>query len=152
MVEILINYMPDKDCYGVYEPSTDTLLVSSNLSEALVSLSNFLKDSKLIDTDILNTADIKYHLDSHTMKSIIESNVNLMKRLSNAPSGFMISSQRFGSSMTQTNNSRNEDYGKTKFDKTKKFGNSGFGGKRSSFSSFSGDSKFASTNKKFGRQ
>lgn len=152
MIEVLINYMPDKECYGVYEPSTDTLLVSSNLSEALVSLSNFLKDSKMIDTDILNTTEIKYHLDSHTMKSIIESNVNLMKRLNNAPSGFMISSQRFGSSMTQNNNSRNEDFKKTKFDKTKKFGNSGFGGRNKNFSSFSGDSKFAATYRKFGRQ
>ena len=39
MIEILIKYLPDKDCYGVYEPTTDTLLVSSSISESLVSLS-----------------------------------------------------------------------------------------------------------------
>lgn len=148
MIEILINYLPDKQSYGVYEPTTETLLVSSNLSEALVSLSSFLKDSGMITSDILGCSEISYHLDSHTMKSIIESNVNLMKRLSNAPSGFMISSQRFGSSLTQNSNSKENRSGD--FDKTKKFGNSSFGGKRNNFSSFSGDSNFKSSYKKFG--
>ena len=25
MIEVLINYIPDKKCFGVYEQSTDTL-------------------------------------------------------------------------------------------------------------------------------
>lgn len=153
MIEVLINYLPDKECYGVYEPSTDTLMVASNLSEALVSLSTFLKDSGMIDKDILSSNDISYHLDSHSMKGIVESNVNLLKRLSNAPSGFMISSQRFGSSLTSTQNKK-DNCGTTESGfGNNKFGNKSFGGKKSGFSSFSGSNKsgFKSSMSKFGR-
>ncbi len=151
MIEVLIKYLPDKDCFGVYEPTSDTLLVSSNIGESLVGLSNFLRDSGQIETDILNSDDITYHLDSKAMRGIVENNVNLMKRLSNAPSGFMISSQRFGSSLT-TQSSSGGNNQKNDFGKTKKFGNSSFGGKRDSgFSSFSGKSGFKSSSKKFGR-
>lgn len=151
MIEVLINFLPDKNCFGVYEPSTDTLMVASNLSEALVSLSTFLKDSGMIDKDILSSNDISYHLDSQSMRGIVESNVNLLKRLSNAPSGFMISSQRFGSSLASQNKKDNSTpesgFGNNKF------GNKSFGGKKSSFSSFSGNSKsgFKSSMSKFGR-
>lgn len=152
MIEILINYMPDKDCFGVYEPSTDTLLVSSSISESLVSLSKFLKDSGMIETDIVNSDDIIYHLDSKTMRGIIENNMNLMKRLSQAPSGFMISSQRFGTSLNSSSSSSNTmpEKGKNDFGKTKKFGNSSFGGKKSG--GFSGNSSFKTSFKKFGGQ
>jgi hypothetical protein len=146
MVEVLIKYMHDKGYYGVYEPTTDTLMAASNISEALVSLSNFLKDSGMIDKDILSSDDISYHLDSHTMKAMVESNVNLMKRLNNAPSGFMISSQKFGSSLTSQNKKdNNASSGDAKF------GNKSFGGKKKSgFSSFSGNSNFGTSYKKFG--
>ena len=148
MIEILIKYMPDKECFGVYEPTSNTLMVAGNISEALVSLSNFLKDSNMIDKDILSSTDISYHLDSYTMKAIVESNVNLMKRLSNAPSGFMISSQRFGSSLTSQNK---KDNNAGEFSKNTKFGGKSFGGKKNSgFSSFSGNSNFGSSYKKFG--
>lgn len=148
MIEILIKYLPDKDCYGVYEPTTDTLLVSSSISESLVSLSNFLKESGMTSTDIINSDNIIYHLDSRTMRGIIENNINLMKRLSNAPSGFMISSQRFGSSLTSSTQLSNSSDNKNDFGKTKKFGNSNFGGKKSG--GFSGNSGFKSSYKKFG--
>lgn len=152
MIEVLINYLPDKDCYGVYEPSTDTLMVASNLSEALVSLSKFLKDSGMISGDILSSDNISYHLDSRSMKGIVESNVNLLKRLSNAPSGFMISSQRFGSSLTSSQNKK-DGTSESGFRNNNKFGNKNFGGKKSGFSSFSGNSKsgFKSSMSKFGR-
>ena len=151
MIEVLINYLPEKGCYGVYEPSTDTLMVASNLSEALVSLSTFLKDSGMIDKDILSSNDISYHLDSHSMKGMVESNVNLLKRLSNAPSGFMISSQRFGSSLTSTQNRKDNNTSESGFGNNK-FGNKSFGGKKNGFSSFSGGkSGFKSSMSKFGR-
>lgn len=149
MIEVLIKHLPDKDCFGVYEPTSDTLMVASNISEALVSLSNFLKDSGMIDKDILSSSDISYHLDSYTMKAIVESNVNLMKRLNTAPSGFMISSQRFGSSLSSQNKKDNNVSGD--LGKNTKFGGKSFGGKRNSgFSSFSGNSNFGSSYKKFG--
>ena len=145
MIEVLIKYIPDKGYYGVYEPTTDTLMASSNISEALISLSNFLKDSGMITGDILSSNEISYHLDSHTMKAMVESNVNLMKRLNNAPSGFMISSQKFGSSINSQNKKDNNAGGDSKF------GNKNFGGKqKSGFSSFSGNSNFGTSFKKFG--
>ena len=58
MIEILINYVQDKKCFGVYEPSSDTIMYSSNLGEALVNLSKFLKDSGMISTDMLGSNDI----------------------------------------------------------------------------------------------
>lgn len=149
MVEVLIKYMPEKECFGVYEPTTDTLMAAGNISEALVSLSKFLKDSGMIDKDILSSTDISYHLDSHTMKAIVESNVNLMKRLNTAPSGFMISSQRFGSSLTSSQNKKDINTGD--LGKNTKFGGKSLGGKRNSgFSSFSSNSNFSSSYKKFG--
>ena len=148
MVEVLIKYIPEKSCIGVYEPTTDTLMIASNISEALVSLSSFLKDSGMIDKDILSSDNISYHLDSHTMKTIVESNVNLMKRLNNSPSGFMISSQKFGSSLTSQNKKDNIT---GNLGKDTKFGGKNFGGKKNSgFSSFSGNSNFSSSYKKFG--
>lgn len=150
MIEVLIKYLPDKDCFGVYEPTTDTLLVSSNIGESLANLSQFLKDSGMIDKDILSSDDIGYHLDSKAMRGIVENNINLMKRLSNAPSGFMISSQRFGSSLNSNSSQPKSEFKKESSD-TGKFGNKSFGGKRDSgFSSFSGNSNFKSSYKKFG--
>ena len=144
MIEVLINYVPEKKCFGVYEPSSDTIMYSGNLGEALVSLSKFLQDSGMISTDILNSDDISYHIDSATMKGIVESNVNLMKRLNTAPSGFMISSQKFGSSVTQNNkkdnNSGEQNNNKFGDKKRKNFSNSGY----------SGNSGFKSSFKKFG--
>lgn len=138
MIEIVINYNKDKDEFMVYEQKTDTILVSKTLTEALVNLSNFLVSKNLIKTDILNCSDISYHFDSETMKRMIESNVNLMKRLSTAPSGFALSSQRFGTSISQSNSSKNynKDLEKQKY----KFSSNNFTGKNG----------FSSSMKKFG--
>lgn len=147
MVEIVINYDQDSQGYKIYEPTTDTLLVSSNLTEAFVNLSMFLSSSGLIQGDILNYPEISYHLDSYTVKSMIESNVNLLKRLQTAPSGFMISSQKFGGSSTSSYRKQEKGFDKTGFDKSyqseKRFSSK-------SSSSFSGKSGFKTANKKFG--
>ena len=42
MIEIVINYDESRKEYKIYEPSTDTLMVSSNLTEALTILNKFL--------------------------------------------------------------------------------------------------------------
>lgn len=105
MVEIVIKFDPDKEMFNVYEPTSDTLLVTSSLSESLLKLNEFLKSEKLVKDDILNTADVSYHIDSYTMSTMIRSNANLLKRLSTASSGFTVSTQRFGS--TKSNNKFN---------------------------------------------
>jgi hypothetical protein len=143
MIEVVINYDKEKNIYKIYEPTTDTIIASSNVSEALVNLSKFLLDSKLIEKDILNSDDITYHIDSYTMREIVENNVALMKRLNTAPSGFTISTQRFGGSSVRP---KKKDFNNNKksYDK----------GSSSSFSKkynrFSSCDKFNSARKKFG--
>ena len=89
----------------------------------------------MIQGDILNNSDISYHLDSETMRQMIESNVNLLKRLKTAPSGFTLSSQKFGTTTTQTLPSKNNNSGFSSQnnrdrDKRKyKFSNNNFSGK-----------------------
>ena len=155
MIEVVINYSQEDQQYKVYEPTTDTLLVSSSLTEALINLSNFLIQSGLTQTDILSYPEISYHLDSYTLKAMVESNVNLLKRLQTAPSGFMISTQKFGGSTVGFKKKDKQPQGDG-------FKNSGFskaykkeaGAKRFSNSSkssnFSGKSGFRTANKKFG--
>lgn len=143
MVEIVINYSEEEKVYKVYEPTSDTLLVTESLADSLLKLSQFLKDSGLIGTDILQDSNISYHLDSATMQAMIESNVSLMKRLNNGPSGFMISSQRFGSSLGSSKKTDNSSSGNGNKDKKKKgsgmFSNSNFKG---SYKKFGGLSNF----------
>jgi hypothetical protein len=134
MIEIVIKYDEQKNEYLVYEPTTNTIMVSSNLTEALLGLNNFLITSGLTNVDILQCNDISYHIDSKTMRSIVEGNMALLKRINTAPSGFQISSQRFGSSI---DNSNKNNY-KTK-NKQKQ--------KSNSFSSAKG---FSDAYKKFG--
>lgn len=157
MIEVVINYSQEDQTFRVYEPTTDTLLISSSLTEALVNLSNFLMQEGMIQGDILNYPEISYHLDSFTVKAMVESNVNLMKRLQTAPSGFMLSSQKFGGTSTPSSSLKKRDRGGNNgfedsgFSKSykkeaysKRFSNS----KKSS--SFSGKSGFKAANKKFG--
>ena len=109
MLNIVIKFDKEKGMYNIYEESTNTLMVSCNLVEALCNLNEFLLSSGLIQGDFIHSDNIQYHLDSNTMKSIIEGNLALVKRLNNAPSGFMISEQRFGQGMA-TSNSNSKDY------------------------------------------
>lgn len=142
MINIVINYDTSEDMFKVYEESSDTLIITKNLTEALVNLSSFLSTSGMISGDILSSSDIIYHIDSQTMKNMIESNVSLMKRLNSAPSGFLISSQRFGGN-TNVNLSRSKSGTSSDFNKGK-FGKRSLG--------FSGKSSFKSSEKKFGNK
>lgn len=96
MIEIVIKYDEAKQQFLVYEPTTNTVLVSTNLTESLIKLNDFLKKSGLSQCDILGSSDISYHIDSMVMRTIVEGNVNLLKRLNQAPGSFTISNQRFG--------------------------------------------------------
>lgn len=133
MIEVVIRYDPTRQAYAVYEPTTDSLMVAANLSEALLMLNKFLLDSGMSDVDILNCPDISYHIDSQTMLSIIEGNIKLLKRLNTAPSGFQISSQRFGGGLSSSK--KDEDKKQTK---------------KKSSGGFQGATGFKNAYKKFG--
>lgn len=141
MIEIAINYDKDKKVFKVYEPSSDTLMITSSLSESLLNLNKFLKDSNLINKDILQDENITYHLDSGTMIAMVESNVKLMKRLQNSPSGFINSSQKFGTTLSNKplNNSSSEKQQKKGKRGTGMFSNTAF---RNSYKKFGGLSNF----------
>jgi len=148
MINVVINYDSQRKEYKLYEPTTDTIIITANLSETFIKLSEFLTNAGLISGgDILNTDQVTYHLDSGTLISMVESNVNLMKRLTTqAPSIFTASALKFGSSSSSQNLSTQQ---KQKQDYSK-------GGKgdyqqpmKSSGGVFS-KSSFRTTNKKFG--
>lgn len=126
MIDVVIGFDREQGVYKVYEPTSDTLLVTSNLGDSFLKLSEFLQQSGMIEHDLLGSQNIRYHIDSETFIAMVESNVNLLKRLNQSPSGFMISGQKFG----QTQNSASS--------KTKK-GSGGFS-----------KSSFVASYKKFG--
>lgn len=106
-VDIVINYNTTSKQFNLYEPTSDTLLVSENLTEGLVLLNEFLMRTGLIDSDILKTESIRYQLDSATMKAMIDSNVKLIKKLNRAPSDFQVAKDRFGSTpLASSSNSK----------------------------------------------
>jgi len=117
MINIVINYDPAQEMYKIYEPTTDTLLVSANLTEALVSLNAFLISQGWTKEDILHENNIIYHLDSPTVVAMVTGNLELMKRLNQAPSGFMLSEHKFGISQQSSTGNGNTDK------KTKRKGN-----------------------------
>lgn len=49
---IVIEYESLGKQFNIYEPTTDTLLVSENLTEGLVLLNDFLMKNNLIEKDI----------------------------------------------------------------------------------------------------
>lgn len=131
-IDVVINYDPIKGYYKVYEPTTDTLLGSANLTEALCMFNNFLMEKGIVDKGILGGTNITYHLDSYTMNSIIEGNVNLLKQLNSGPGSFVRSSQKFGNS----SNSSSGDKKKSR--------------KKRSSGGFQGAKGFGEASKKFG--
>ena len=151
-MDIVINYDPNTKEYKIYEPSTDSMIISLNLTEGLVNLNLFLKTSGLIpeDSDILLSKEIGYHLDSETFVAMIQSNVELLKRLQNGPSEFKKSAGKYGlPSATQKyvpKSKRIENFGNGKSK-----GEFSRGSKNFSSGSFGGSSGFGKAKKgKFG--
>lgn len=137
MIDVVVNFDPNRGEFKLYEPTTDTLLITTSLGETFAKLDEFLKERGLIASSILATADINYHIDSATFIAMVKSNADLLKRLNNAPSGFMISSNRFG--ITPSQGSLSDSY--------KDKNNRGKGRRKSA--TFSKTS-FNNSNKKFG--
>lgn len=157
MIDVVINYDKAKKEYRLYEPTTDTIIITSNLSETFIKLSELLVSTGMIpDGDILNTNLVTYHLDSGTLISMVESNVNLLKRLTQqAPSIFTSAARKFGGvsasnsllSSSQSSFQKKNDYNNRETDK-KSYNNNNSTLLKSSgvFSK----SSFKSSQKKFG--
>ena len=96
MIEVVVKYDKSRGLYVIYEPTTETLFLTASLGESFLKLSQFLQDQGMIDKDILQVDNISYHIDSATFIAMVESHTHLLQRLRQAPSGFTISSQRFG--------------------------------------------------------
>ena len=139
MIDVVVNFDPARGEFKLYEPTTDTLLITTSLGETFAKLDEFLKSRGLIASSILSTADVNYHIDSATFIAMVKSNADLLKRLNNAPSGFMISSNRFGITPGQSSlGGDKKDY---------KRGGSGKGKRKTA--TFS-KSSFIGSSKKFG--
>lgn len=158
MIEIVINFSPQDDCYKIYEPTTQNLIMSQNLAEGLVILNTFLKSVGMVDEskDIISIPEISYHLDGWTMRAIIESNMTLMTRLRNAPTAFQNSTQKFGGSSTGTSGfgTKQKDSSSQGWKSSKggysKGGNKKFTPRGSG--TFSGAHGFHNANKRFGNK
>ncbi len=150
MIEIVINYDKDRKEFKLYEPTTDTLFITSSLGESFIKLNEFLQSQGMITGDILESLDITYHIDSLTFLALIENNVNLIKRLNTAPTAFMASSQKFGlpaNGLQQAPRQQQQFQGK---------GNNNYDGKRKDYkrdrgsSGFFSNTSFRGSYKKFG--
>ena len=139
MVEVVINYDRENNVFKAYEPTTDTLFVTASLGDTFNKLEAHLLQYGLIAGSLLADQNITYHLDSPTFVAMVQSNANLLKRLNNAPSGFMISSQRLGLG-SGMNSNNGKDW------KNKK---SGYSNKKTG--TFS-KSNLSGANKKFGNK
>jgi hypothetical protein len=58
MIEIVVKYDKARGLYLVYEPTTETLLMTASLGESFLKLSQFLQDQGMIDKDILQVDNI----------------------------------------------------------------------------------------------
>lgn len=154
-MDIVINHDPSTKEYKLYEPSTDSLIISMNLTEGLVNLNEFLKSSGLITEDILKSTNIAYHLDGETFIAMIQSNVDLLKRIQSGPSEFKKSAGKFGLPQASSNYTpKSKRYnGSSGFGDKKSGGDFSRGSKNFSSGSFSGsNSGFGKSKKgKFGR-
>jgi len=109
MVEVVINFDQDNNVYKAYEPTTDTIFVTTSLGDTFNKLEEHLKQSGLIAGSLLSDLNITYHLDSPTFIAMVKSNASLLKRLNSAPTSFMMSSQRLG-----INNNKEKSWDKEK--------------------------------------
>ena len=132
MIEIVVNFDKDSKNFQIYESSTKTLLLSDTLGDGFKNLSEFLRQSNLIKTNIIEEPGILYHIDSYTFSEIIKSNQSLIARVKEIPSEFKNSAQRFGTTLGKgSSKSKTPDFsrGSDNFKKGKMSGfkKSGFG-------------------------
>ena len=135
MTEIVVKYDKSSNEYHIYENTSQTLIMSRTLGEGFSNLNLFLIQSGQIQKSLIEDEDVIYHFDGHTFKEIIKSNMALLKRVSDIPSEFKNSANKFGMpSVPKDLNSKNKQNfskGSSNFQKRKmtgfkgsKFGNS----------------------------
>lgn len=135
MTEIVVKYDKSSNEYHIYESTSQTLIMSRTLGEGFSNLNLFLIQSDQIQKSLIEDEDVIYHFDGHTFKEIIKSNMALLKRVSDIPSEFKNSANKFGMpSVPKDLNSKNKQNfskGSSNFQKGKmtgfkgsKFGNS----------------------------
>lgn len=135
MTEIVVKYDKLSNEYHIYENTSQTLIMSRTLGEGFSNLNLFLIQSGQIQKSLIEDEDVIYHFDGHTFKEIIKSNMALLKRVSDIPSEFKNSANKFGMpSVPKDLNSKNKQNfskGSSNFQKGKmtgfkrsKFGNS----------------------------
>ena len=131
MIEIVVNYDKNTKNFRIYESSTQTLLVSDTLGDGFRNLSEFLRQSGLIEKNIVEESGILYHIDSYTFSEIIKSNQSLMTRVKEIPSEFKNSAQKFGTTLGNSSGNKKPDFsrGSDNFKKGRMSGfkKSGFG-------------------------
>lgn len=135
MTEVVVKYDKDSNEYHIYENTSQTLIMSRTLGEGFSNLNFFLIQSGQIRKSLIEDEDVIYHFDGHTFKEIIKSNMALLKRVSDIPSEFKNSANKFGMPSVpkdlNTKNKQNFSKGSSNFQKGKmsgfkgsKFGNS----------------------------
>lgn len=97
MIDVIINYDSDLEVFKLYYKDLDVVFTSEEMFKVLVLFNSFISEHYGENFNILNSTEINYILDSHSMKQMILSNVKLIKRLSRMPSAFQKSNERFGS-------------------------------------------------------
>ena len=130
MIEIVVNYDQTKQEYQIYESSTQTLILSTSLGDGFKNLNGYLLSSGQITKSILEDQNIQYHFDAFTFQEIIKSNISLLKRVSEIPSEFKNSANKFGmpsvpKDIVSKNKKQNFSRGSKNFQHNKM---SGFGG------------------------
>ena len=144
MTEIVVKYDKSSNEYHIYESTSQTLIMSRTLGEGFSNLNLFLIQSGQIQKSLIEDEDVIYHFDGHTFKEIIKSNMALLKRVSDIPSEFKNSANKFGMpSVPKDLNSKN----KQNFSKAK--GSSNF--QKGKMTGFKG-SKFGNSFGKFNKK
>ena len=133
MTEIVVKYDKSSNEYHIYENTSQTLIMSRTLGEGFSNLNLFLIQSGQIQKSLIEDEDVIYHFDGHTFKEIIKSNMALLKRVSDIPSEFKNSANKFGMSSVpkdiNTKNKQSFQKGSNNFSRGKMtgFGASNFG-------------------------
>lgn len=112
-MNVVINYSTDEEVYKLYSSDLDLLLTSSDLFRLFVMFNEVLVQSTGVE--LLSSPSIDYTLDSASMIQIIMSNVSLLKKIKSMPSGFQLSSDKFGGSSSLNSSKFNKsNFGKSK--------------------------------------
>lgn len=126
MTEIVVKYDKGSNEYHIYENTSQTLIMSRTLGEGFSNLNLFLIQSGQIQKSLIEDEDVTYHFDGHTFKEIIKSNMALLKRVSDIPSEFKNSANKFGMPSVpkdlNTKNKQNFSKGSSNFQKGKMTG------------------------------